>query len=234
MLVDAGDFSADVALEAQARNKWVLEGLRRMDYAAINIGELEVIEETERWKELGGADLPWISTNAVLPAGSPVQPRPYIIQEIQSARGRTVRVGFLGLAAPAPAGLAIEFADPVERARSYAAELAGRVDVLVALAQMTVEDARELVKAAPAIDIVLGAEKDTQTIEPLFEGDSLILYPVSQGMTLGDLRLFFGDDGRPSRFFFRVVPLPSELEDHPDWVEFQQQAESEIKAAKSP
>ena len=205
-----------------------------MGYAAINIGELEAIEETDRWSDLAGSDLPWVSANAVIPSSAPVEVSPYVIREIESARGRAVRVGVLGIASPAPGSLAIEFADPIERARSYAAELAGQVDVLVALAQMTVADSRELVKAVPAIDIVIGAANDTHVTEPIFEGEAMILYPIPQGMTLGDLRLFFGDDGRPARFFYRLVPLPSQLEDHPDWVEFQREAEAEINAAKSP
>jgi 2',3'-cyclic-nucleotide 2'-phosphodiesterase (5'-nucleotidase family) len=205
-----------------------------MGYAAINIGELEAIEETDRWSDLAGSDLPLVSANAIVPPSTPVQAPPYVIREIESSRGRVIRVGLLGLAAPAPGSLAIEFADPIERARSYAAELAGRVDVLVALAQMTEAGSRELVKAVPQIDIVIGAANDAHVAEPLFEGDSMILYPIPQGMSLGDLRLFFGDDGRPERFFYRLVPLPSQLEDHPDWVEFQRQAEAEINAAKSP
>ena len=205
-----------------------------MGYAAINIGELEVIEETDRWNDLAGSDLPLVSTNAVVPKGSLVEAPPYVIREIESARGRVVRVGLLGLAAPAPGSTAIEFADPIESARRYAAELAGRVDVLVALAQMAEAGSRELVKKVPEIDIVIGAANDAHLTEPLFEGESMILYPISQGMSLGDLRLFFGDDGRPTRFFYRLVPLPSQLEDHPDWVEFQREAEAEINAAKSP
>ncbi|MGH9462937.1 MAG: hypothetical protein ACRD1X_17125, partial [Vicinamibacteria bacterium] len=196
-----------------------MEGLQRMGYAAINIGELEVIEETDRWSELAGSDLPWVSANAIIPPNSRVEAPPYVIREIETARGRVIKVGLLGIASPAPGSLAIEFTDPIESGRRYAAELAGRVDLLVALAQMTEAGSRELVKAVPEIDIVIGAANDAHLVEPLFEGESMILYPISQGMALGDLRLFFADDGRPARFFYRLVPLSSQLEDHPDWVE---------------
>ena len=233
ILVDAGDSSADVAPEAKARNRWVLEGLRRMGYAAVNVGELEVIPETDRWRELASSEVSLVSANALIPPNAPVEASPYVMREIETTRGRVIRVGLLGLSAPSSDSLTLEFADPIESARRYAAELAGRVDVLVALAQMPPTASQELARAVPEIDVVIGAANDVHINEPIFEGDALILYPIPQGMALGDLRLFFGEDGRPTRFFYRLVPLPSQLEDHPDWVEFQREAEAEINAAKS-
>lgn len=205
-----------------------------MNYAAINIGELETIQETNRWQELSSAELPLVSSNALIPPDSQVEASPYVVREIESRSGRVVKVGFLGLASPSTDSLAIEFANPVESAQRYAAELAGEVDLLVALVQMPPDASRELVRAVPAIDVVVGAVNDTHNIEPQFEGDSLILYPVPQGMALGDLRLFFDEEGRAHRFFYRLVPLPEQLEDHPDWIDFQHEAQAEINAAKDP
>ncbi|HLE22527.1 MAG TPA: hypothetical protein VJB88_15565 [Vicinamibacteria bacterium] len=217
------------------RNRWVLEGLRRMDYAAINIGELEVIEETDRWNELGRAsNLPWVSANAGIPAGSDVQPSPYLIRELETAKGRRLRVGLLGLTAPTSDRLAIEFRDPSATAREYVAQLAGECDLLIVLAQMSLSDAQELAKLIPQIDVLIGAANDTHLAKPIMEGNTLIGYPYPQGMGLGDLRLFFDQNGRPARFFYRVVPLAAQLADHPDFVEFQREAEAEISEAKSP
>jgi 2',3'-cyclic-nucleotide 2'-phosphodiesterase (5'-nucleotidase family) len=223
-----------VALEAEVRNRWVLEGMLRMEYAAINIGELEVIKETDRWSELEKvAELPFISANAVVPAGSHPKFPPYVIREVEIFEGRSIRVGLLGLADPESGSLAIEFADPVEKARELVADLDGKCDVLVVLAQLPLPAAKELVKAVPAIDVLVGAANETHLPKPSLEGDTLICYPYPQGMGLGELRLFFDQDGRPARFFYRLVPLSSQLKDHPDFVEFQQKAEAEIEAAKS-
>ena len=235
MLVDAGDFSADVAPEAEARNQWVLEGLRRMDYAAINIGELEVIPETDRWSELASvSDLPFVSANAVIPPGSAVKTSPYVIRDVETAGGRHIRVGLLGLTVPASGSLDIAFADPVEKALQHVDELADQSDVLVVLGQMSLSTAQELARAVPQIDILIGAANDTHPAGAEMEGNTIIVYPYPQGMGLGDLRLFFNEEGRPARFFYRLVPLPSQLEDHPDWLEFQREAEGDINAAKSP
>lgn len=205
-----------------------------MSYAAVNIGELEVIEETNRWQELASAELPFVSTNAIVPPDSGVDTSRHLVREIETRRGRIVKVGFMGLASPSTSSLAIEFAEPVASARDLAGELRGQVDLLVALVQMPPESARELVRAVPEIDIVIGAVNDTHAMEPVFEGESLILYPAPQGMALGDLRLFFDQEGRPGRYFYRLVPLPSQLEDHPDWIEFQREAEAAVNAAKEP
>jgi len=206
-----------------------------MDYAAINIGELEVIEETDRWNELASAfDLPWVSANAGIPAGSDVRPSPYVIRELETAKGRRLRVGLLGLAAPTSDQLAIEFTDPSAAARRYAARLADECDLLIVLAQMSLSNAQELARLIPEIDVLIGAANDTHLAQPVIEGNTLIGYPYPQGMGLGDLRLFFDQNGRPARFFYRVVPLAAQLEDHPDFVEFQREAEAEISDAKSP
>jgi 5'-nucleotidase / UDP-sugar diphosphatase len=234
MLVDAGDFSADVAIEAEARNRWMLEGMSRMNYAAINIGELETLRETDRWQQLeAGSPLPYVSANAVIPPGSRLKPTPYAIREIERADKTRLRVALMGLTVPSSNTLAIEFADPVEKARQYVTELTGRYDVLVVLAQMPLPEAHRLAQAVPDIDILIGAEEDTDLMEPEMEGHTLICYPYPHGMGLGDLRLFFDADGHPARFFYRVVPLAAGLGDHPDWVEFQRQAETEITQAKS-
>ena len=92
----------------------------------------------------------------------------------------------------------------------------------------------ELARAVPQIDILIGASNDTHPASVEMEGNTIIVYPYPQGMGLGDLRLFFNEEGRPARFFYRLVPLPSQLEDHPDWLEFQREAEGDINAAKSP
>ena len=103
-----------MALEAEVRNRWVLEGMLRMNYSAINIGELEVIPETDRLSELGKTKLPFVSANAILAPELGLEIPPYVIQEVETASGRTIRFGFLGLTDPASDSLAIDFADPVD------------------------------------------------------------------------------------------------------------------------
>ena len=204
-----------------------------MNYSAINIGELEVIPETDRWTELGNTKLPFVSANAILGSESGLEIPPYVVQEVETAEGRTIRFGFLGLTDPASDSLAIDFADPVEKARALVGKLRGKCDVVVVLAQLPLPAAKELARAVPGIDILVGAANDTHLAHPVFEGDTLISYPYPQGMTLGELRLFFDAESRAARFFYRLVPLSSRLLDHPDFIEFQQKAEAEIIQAKS-
>ena len=204
-----------------------------MNYSAINIGELEVIPETGRFRELGHSRLPLVSANAILGSEAGAVIPPYVIQEVETASGRTIRFGFLGLTDPTSDSLAIDFSDPVEKARGLVGELRGKCDVVVVLAQLPLPTAKDLAKAVPGIDILVGAANDTHLSQPVFEGDTLISYPYPQGMALGELRLFFDTEGRATRFFYRLVPLSSRLPDHPDFIEFQQRAEEEIIQAKS-
>ena len=205
-----------------------------MNYSAINIGELEVIPETDSWSALGSSELPFVSANAILGANAGIEVPPYVIQEVETGTGQTVRFGFLGVTDPSTDSLAIDFADPIEKARSLVGELRGKCDVLVVLAQLPLPAAKELARAVTGIDILVGAANDTHLSQPHFEGDTLISYPYPQGMALGELRLFFDEQARPERFFYRLVPLSSRLADHPDYIEFQRKAEAEITEAKSP
>lgn len=206
-----------------------------MDYAAINIGELEVIPETDRWSQLDEAPaLPFVSANAVIPSGGRVAPRPYVIREVELAgpKGGSIRVGLLGLTQPPGEAVSIDFADPIERARQFVSELRSQCDVLVVLAQMPLPSAKDLANAVPGIDVVLGAANDTHLARPDLESGTLVCYPYPRGMGLGELRLFLDDSGTPSRYFHRVVPLSRRFPHHPEFIEFEEKAVAEINEAK--
>lgn len=204
-----------------------------MNYSAINIGELEVLPETDRWNALRHTKLPFVSANAIAGSESELEIPPYVIQEVETASGQTIRFGFLGLTDPASDSLAIEFADPVEKVQALVGELRKKCDLVAVLAQLPLPAAKDLARAVPGIDILIGAANDTHLSQPVFEGDTLISYPYPQGMTLGELRLFFDAEARVTRYFYRLVPLSSRLPDHPDFIEFQKKAEAEIIQAKS-
>ena len=166
----------------------------------------EVIPETDRLSELGKSKLPFVSANAILGPESGLEVPPYVIQEVETASGRTIRLGFLGLTDPASDSLAIDFADPVDKARALVGKLRGKCDVLVVLAQLPLPAAKDLARAVPGIDILVGAANDTHLSHPSFEGDTLICYPYPQGMALGELRAFLRRRGAGNPFLLSLGP----------------------------
>jgi 5'-nucleotidase len=222
-----------VAAEAEARNRWVLKGMLRMGYAAINLGTLEVIRETERFKDLlSHPELPLLSANATR-GGESIGRPPYIVRELPAREpGRPRRVGFLGLTQNPDPSLAVSFSDPVAAAAQLVPELREKVDLLVALGSMRLAEAKALIERVPGIDVLVGAAGERLLAQPQLEGQTLVVYAGEQGMFLGELRLFLSPEGRADRYFHRLVPLSAAIEDDVSLADFQKEAEAEIVAAQ--
>ena len=73
--------------------------------------------------------------------------------------GREVRLGLIGLTMPATARPWVRYSPPMDAAREQLADLKGKVDAIVALTHLTIEDDQELVTQLPGIDVVLGGHE---------------------------------------------------------------------------
>jgi hypothetical protein len=126
-----------------------------------------------------------------------------------------------GAAASAPArveALTYTLGDVVEAARVVVPDLRASCDVLVALAHMSEEEARQLVSAVPGIDlVVLGHDPQNRSLgEPLVVGGARILRATSQGQYVGDLGLVLDDGHRVSQVHNRLHSLGEQYADDRD------------------
>ncbi len=112
-----------------------------------------------------------------------------------------MKVGIFGVVSPsAMKAVGITATDPVPSAKRAIAQLKSQgAQVLVALAHMTTEEARELVKAAPGMDFVLIAqnlpEPDEVRNEPMQVRDTWLFRPANRGQVLSRIRLTRRGDG---------------------------------------
>lgn len=119
--------------------------------------------------------------------------------EVLDAGG--IKVGVFGVASPnALAGLELEVSDAVPAATKAVEELKGRgAEVVVALAQMTKDEARDLAKNVSGMDFVLISqnlpEPDDVRSEPMRVGDSWLFGPANRGQVVSRLRLNRRGDG---------------------------------------
>lgn len=113
--------------------------------------------------------------------------------EIIEAGG--IKVGVFGVVAPnALTGLEVTVTEAAPAATKAIADLKSKgAQVIVALAHMTTEQARDLAKAVPGMDFVLISqilpEPDEVRAEPMQVGDSWLFMPANRGQVVSRLRL---------------------------------------------
>lgn len=111
------------------------------------------------------------------------------------------KVGVFGVVSPtAMQGVGLSAAPPAPAAAKAIAELESKgAQVIVALAHMTKEEARSLVKATPGMDFVLISqnlpEPDEVRNEPMQVGNTWLFRPANRGQVISRLRLTRRGDG---------------------------------------
>jgi 5'-nucleotidase len=83
---------------------------------------------------------------------------PYAIVPIR-AGGRTIRIGLIGIVIDANKKPWVVYQPPVESAKKAVAQLAGKVDAIVALTHLALAGDAELAAAVPEIDLILGGHE---------------------------------------------------------------------------
>ena len=73
--------------------------------------------------------------------------------------GRTLRIGLLGLLLDANKKPWVKYQPPIETAKAVVAELAGKVDAIVALTHLSIGGDSDLAAAVPEIDLILGGHE---------------------------------------------------------------------------
>ena len=76
-----------------------------------------------------------------------------------TAGGRTLRIGLIGIIIDANKKPWVKYLPPIESAKTAVAELAGKVDAIVALTHLALAGDAELAAAVPEIDLILGGHE---------------------------------------------------------------------------
>ena len=207
VIVDGGNFLEDaMGLDGEARpevpvmNRYVLEGLGRIGFDALNAGTPELSGLTG----LGGTDigLPIVSANAHGPGISP--------SRIVDAGN--LRVAITGITArgvtfvPTPAYVVD---DPVEAGRSTLRQLRQRSDLVILLSYQAADAARTLAREGLA-DVVIDTNLHSTFDEPLRVGRAIWVRSSLTTMQLGELRLTLAD-GRIVQALDRKIDLDDEI-----------------------
>lgn len=145
--------------------------------------------------------------------------------------GRTIAV--TGVAAPE--ALAADLPDytirPVDDALPAVQQIAAEVDGVVLLAYNSADSARMLAQRVPKVIAVIDAGGHNQAVEPFYVKNAVWVLSYTLTMRLGELRLTFGPEGRPTAID-RHIDLDAEIPDDPTLAAMQHRARVEIDATE--
>ena len=129
-----------------------------LDWATFGNHEFDVSEAAFR-AHLAQAKFRIVSSNVTDAAGQPFPGVPTSVIVPVTARGRTVRIGFIGVTIDATQKSWVRYRDAIAVARTEVEQLRGKVDAIVALTHLSLDQDAEFVAAVPGIDLVLGGHE---------------------------------------------------------------------------
>ena len=201
-MLDTGDFSGDDNEPGRIKTQNLIEGMGSIGYDAVNVGEREMAGGVPAFMaKVAASKIPFTSASFVYrDTGEPLF-APFAIKSYALPGGRSIKIGYIGLATfnsafarPAAGDRVVIMRRPAEALKASLEAVRRRVDTVVVLANLGLRDLEEALKGAPGVDLVLasagGRVSPGGTLEPL--GGSTVFYAGDQGKRMGEVRLTFG------------------------------------------
>ena len=192
LLMDAGDAVHGQTFSTLEEGASMIDVMNEVGYDIMTAGNHDFNYGYERLLELDDmANFNILGANVLNQFGLP------ILKESQIFTVNGVKIGVFGLCTPEttykthPDNVAgLTFEDPVVTAERMVAELEGKVDVIVALAHLGVDDAStytsdKVAMAVEGIDIIIDGHSHTTLPEGMMVGDTLIASAGSYDKNLG-------------------------------------------------
>ena len=197
VLLDTGGFSDNPTPDGSARTRMLLESMAKLGYKAAGVGERDLALGYDEFKTLtNGIAIPFVSTNIVTEGTlDPVFP-PYTIVTAAGKSGPPIRIGVLSVVRynpvwqkAGPHGTKLAVAQPVAMLKRYAPEVRAKSDILIVLAGLAKDDAYDLPRQIPGIDLVLAAYGGIYSTVEEKVGDTSVLYLGNQGKRIAETRV---------------------------------------------
>jgi 2',3'-cyclic-nucleotide 2'-phosphodiesterase (5'-nucleotidase family) len=192
LVLDAGDTFHGQTIATLVKGESIVKVMNAIKYDAMTPGNHDFNYGQERLLELGQvADFPIISANVLKADGTPLL-TPYVVKELNG-----VKVGIFGLSTPEttyktnPNNVkGLTFEDPVAAAEKMVKELEGKVDVIIALSHLGLDEAstytsKLVAEKVKGIDIIVDGHSHSVLNEGLKVGDSYIVQTGEYGANLG-------------------------------------------------
>ncbi|MBX7219271.1 MAG: hypothetical protein K1Y36_04945 [Blastocatellia bacterium] len=243
-LNDAGVMANPPLKDIAVQNTYALRAYSRFPFDAFNISfhDLPVLSQylEKVHQKANFAEFPalktLVSANLTPEADQkthlPIAP--YIIRELKSPRfpkGK-LRVGITGFSEPAPgANQGYVWREVEKTATEVLPELRKKVDLVVVMAYLPVDQAQNLCRNHPEIDVCIAAY--TKVFQAPIEkfGNAQFVMSNYETKNLGELRISFGPKGELT-VTNRFVPLDSQIPDEPAAAQLVQETKTAVDAAQ--
>ena len=195
--MDTGNFSDNPTVEGERRTATLLKSMASLGYRAINVGERDLGLGYDDFKaRTAGIDVAFVSSNIVKQGTKEPVFAPYVVLDAKGADGKPIHVGVLGVVRYTPVwqkagpdGSNLAVTRPADAIATYLPELESKSDVVVLLAAIAKDDAYEIARRFPGIDIILGAYGGiVSTVDENVAGVR-VYYTGNQGKRIGESRI---------------------------------------------
>ncbi len=167
-----------------------------LNYDAINLGEKDLQYGAEFLNETGKMHkLPFISANVYNYGTNELFTKPYLIKK----KGN-LKIGIFGVISQSSAhhlvkpSTGFEVKDPMVAAEKSVNELRPKCDVVIALAHLGLNGAKELAQKVSGIDIIISGHETQMTQKPAQIGKTVVMQTGSKGKYLGHLEFKFASN----------------------------------------
>ncbi|MDZ8028918.1 MAG: bifunctional metallophosphatase/5'-nucleotidase [Nostoc sp. DedQUE01] len=185
------------------------------DYATFGNHEFDLPQDLF-YQRLQESRFRWVSSNVSDSAGQPLKGVPRsIVFNVKGDRTAVVRVGLIGVTLDSNQPKYVTYTDPIATAKQQVSQLKGKVDIIVALTHLSIEDDRRLAETVPEIDIILGGHEHEniqqwrgRDFTPIFKADA-------NARTVYVHQLSYDTVTRSLAINSRLVPITDKIPDEP-------------------
>lgn len=198
LILDAGDTFHGQPIANLVRGESIVDIMNAVGYNAMAAGNHDFNYGYQRLIELSKrAKFPVLSANTKKTDGSRIL-EPYVIKEVDG-----VKLGIFGLTTPETAYKThpnnvegLTFTDPAEEAKKIVSELKGKVDAIIALTHLGIDESsidtsKKVAAAVPEIDVIIDGHSHTTLNTGLLVGNVLIAQTGEYLKNLGRVDLTF-------------------------------------------
>ncbi|MDZ7260907.1 MAG: hypothetical protein ONB05_02145 [candidate division KSB1 bacterium] len=217
LILDVGDFVGGSGKINELRAEYLLKGFSLLNYDAINLGERDFLLGSKFLQKMKQKyHLPFISANVYEVATGELFTEPFVIKKF---RGTNLKVGIFGLMmqadslTQAPDEIVLSARNPVEVARQVVPQLQSQCDLIIALAHLGFQEAKQLAQNVEGIDVIISGHGYGSQPEPLKVNQALIVQSKNRGQTVGDLRLILDNEKNIISYAGKLIPLDSSIKD---------------------
>ena len=227
LILDAGGFSAGLGKVNLIKTEYLLKGFNMLNYSAINLGYRDFLYGTIIMKEVEKKlQIPFVSSNIYDPESNKPFTRRYIIKNLHNKnKTREIKIGIIGLSAQnsnliprhrRQGGTLLEARDPIKHAREMVSFLKDKVDVIICLAHMRIQQTAKLAEKVPELDVIILGNDFRNQEKVAKNGRTRIVSAGRQGKYIGDLFLQFDGNNKIVNHVHKAVALDEKYKDDPE------------------